>query len=305
MAAMAAGSDWSTRGLDEALRRRLEQELSGSELTSVLLALAEARAAARRPADLLAQWQRDRFVAPCPVDARTLRRVELALFDAAAGFEAVELSPLAPLGSCSVLAPVSQKRVVGTLRSTEVVADPTNVLALLAAERLRRDPQAELRLAAAQRCVRAQAVPQRPGFQAHFALFCLASAGHERAAHGFVVQAVVEQVGILVDALARLMPGRRFTLRLLATPECEHVAGRIADELARRDAMPAVRHEALQSPYYAGLRFMLDAAGEEHERWPLADGGVFDWLQQLAANRKLRFVACGMGTQLIASQLAA
>jgi hypothetical protein len=191
---MTASAGWAARGLDGALRQRLEQELSGSELTTVLLALAQARAAARRPADLLAQWTNDRFVAPCPVDARTLRRVELELFDAAAGYEAVELSPLAPLGSSSVLAPVSQKRVVSTLRSTEVVADPTNVLALLAAERLRRDPRAAPRLAAAQRCVRAQAVPDRPGFQAHFAVFCLAAAAHERASHGCVEQAVVEQV---------------------------------------------------------------------------------------------------------------
>jgi hypothetical protein len=300
---MTASAGWAARGLDGALRQRLEQELSGSELTTVLLALAQARAAARRPADLLAQWTNDRFVAPCPVDARTLRRVELELFDAAAGYEAVELSPLAPLGSSSVLAPVSQKRVVSTLRSTEVVADPTNVLALLAAERLRRDPRAAPRLAAAQRCVRAQAVPDRPGFQAHFAVFCLAAAAHERASHGCVEQAVVEQVDILAGALARLLPGKKLALRLLATPQRAALAQRIGKQLAQRASSPVVTHEPLHSPYNAGLRFMLDVAGDEQTRWPLADGGAFDWLQQLAANRKLAFVASGLGTQLIAARL--
>jgi hypothetical protein len=33
---------------------------------------------------------------------------------------------------------------------------------------------------------------------------------------------------------------------------------------------------------------------------PLIDGGVFDWVGQLAANRKFRYIASAMGTQLTA-----
>ena len=33
---------------------------------------------------------------------------------------------------------------------------------------------------------------------------------------------------------------------------------------------------------------------------PLIDGGAFDWLGKLTANRKLVFVASGMGSQLAA-----
>jgi hypothetical protein len=36
-----------------------------------------------------------------------------------------------PLGTCHVVAPVSQNRVVSTVRGTEVVSDSTNVLAQL------------------------------------------------------------------------------------------------------------------------------------------------------------------------------
>lgn len=32
----------------------------------------------------------------------------------------------------------------------------------------------------------------------------------------------------------------------------------------------------------------------------LSDGGAFDWLGKLASNRRLGFVASGMGTQLVA-----
>ena len=56
---------------------------------------------------------------------------------AAEQFEAVELSPLAPLGVCSVVGLASQNKIVSALRGTEVVSDPTNVLALECARRLR------------------------------------------------------------------------------------------------------------------------------------------------------------------------
>ena len=39
-------------------------------------------------------------------------------------FEPIELSPLGPLGNCSVLATVHQNKVVTTIRNTKVMADP-------------------------------------------------------------------------------------------------------------------------------------------------------------------------------------
>ena len=45
-------------------------------------------------------------------------------------YEPVELSPLAPLGTSSVVGTVHQNKVVSTSRNSEVLSDPTNVLAL-------------------------------------------------------------------------------------------------------------------------------------------------------------------------------
>src|SRR5262249_15888682 len=151
-------------------------ELSGSELSSVLLEIMQRRAGARSSSEVLAQYQRDPFCRPASVDQRTAVALDAQLLAAAEGFEAIELSPVAPLAGCSSLAPPGQNRVLSALRSTEIVADPTNVLALECALRLRRVP-APVHLATSQRVIRAQQVPRLPGYASHFRIFVLASGG--------------------------------------------------------------------------------------------------------------------------------
>jgi hypothetical protein len=286
--------------IDEALHRALSQGIAATELWSLLLSVLENRAAQRTPASVRQQWQTDRFVQPSAIDQRTLNELDSHLLAAAAAFEALELSPLAPLATCSAVALTSQNRVVSTARGTEVVSDPTNVLALECAKRLRVAPHAVVKLATSHRCVRAQAVPDRPGFAAHFRIFCLATAGHEQKDHAFVTTALTEQIRTHIAALDRLekhgyhFPYRR--LRLLATPERAHLAQRIAAAIPE---IPAAL-EPLEHQYYDGLRFMLDAGTPDGSVIPLIDGGAFDWLRKLTANDRMVLVASGMGSQLAA-----
>ena len=172
-------STWKDAGVDASVHDALAAQLTGSALRSLLLSVAQRRAMARGPSDVLQQFEQDRFVGIAPVDQRTLRRLELTLLEVADAYDAVELSPVAPLGTCAAVAPGSQNRIVSTMRGTEVVSDPTNVLALECARRLRADPAATVRLATTHRCVRAQSVPAGRGMAAHFSMFCLATAGHE------------------------------------------------------------------------------------------------------------------------------
>ncbi len=300
---------WPIRVLDVACRRALERQLKPTELWSTLLSVVQQRSRARAPADLMRQWQRDRFVKPCPIDQRVLRRLELQLLEAARGFEAVELSPLAPLGTCSVVTPGSQERIVSTVRGTEVVADPTNVMALMCAERLRTQPAAEVRLATVHRCVRAQRFPDKPGFSANFSLFCLASAARERADHAFLVDALAEHAAVHLGALenihSQLGTFPALLVRLLSTSARRHVADRLQGRLRQRWPSLEVEHDTLESAYYDGIRFMIDTRAESDERLPIADGGAFDWVQRLASNDRLTFVASGLGTQLLATALQA
>lgn len=292
---------WISADPDDARALAALERSPGAELTSLLLELSERRARARSPAEVLRQWERDTFTTPAALDLRLLLRAELRLLDAATGFEAVELSPLAPLATCAAVAPTSQNRVVSTIRGTEVVSDSTNVMALECARRLRRERERPVRMVTCQRVVRAQAVPKLPGHAHHFKLFALATAGLETRDHGFVVSALREQIEVVLaglDALAR--DGFRLqvrTLRLLATPARAQLADRIADALAGR--VEVVR-APLEHAYYAGLRYMVDVAAPDGAVFPLADGGAFDWVARLTSNRRHVFVASGLGTQLVA-----
>ena len=291
---------WVGAGLPPGAYDALTDGLPPSRLWSLLLEVAEARAAGRRPAELVEQWDRDRFVQPALVDQRSLIDVDRHLLAAALAFESIELSPVAPLGVCSIMGHASQNKVLSALRGTEVVSDPTNVMALECARRLRRDPAAVVRLATSHRCVRAQEIPKRPGLTANFRIFCLVSAGLERQNHAFVVEAIAEQMTIMLDALDRLerhgfaFPDRRITV--LATEENAALGDRIAATLGR----PAVARARLEHPYYTnGLRFQMSARSSDGIEIPLIDGGAFDWVAKLTSNRKAGYVASGLGSQLV------
>lgn len=280
---------------------RLVDGLSGSELQSLLLEVMDARASVRSAKELVAQYGRDPFCVPSPVDLRAMLAIDSHLLAAADRFEAVELSPVAPMGTCSVVGPTHQNRVLSALRATEVVSDPTNVLALECALRLRARPEVDLHLATSHRVVRAQPVPKQPGFAQHFRLFVLGSAGIERKDHAFTIETVALHVHTILAGLTRLEQqgyalGRR-RVEILASSERQGLGDHLA-ELLEAD------HQLLKHPYYSGgLRYRIWVAGPSGEELPLADGGTFDWLSQLSSNRRAVFVGSGLGSQLIALRL--
>lgn len=292
--------DWARAGIEAAAYTALAKGLAASELWSLLLDVVEQRAAQRSAAEVLQQWERDRFVCPASIDQRTLNRLDGHLLAAASAFEALELSPLAPLGSCSAIALASQNKTVSTIRGTEVVSDPTNLLALESARRLRGNAAQTIKLATNHRCVRAQPVPNHAGYAAHFRLFCMATAGHERKDRGLLVESLSEHMQTHLSALNRLeqhgygFPDR--IVKILATPELRALGERIASNLG---GTPVV-FETLTHDYYDGLRFMISARCPSGEHMPLIDGGSFDWLRKLNSNNKLVFVASGLGSQLAA-----
>jgi hypothetical protein len=296
---------WIEQSVGAEALEQLAAGLPGSELSSVLLEVMQRRAAARTPAEVLAQYQRDRFCQPAAIDPRVSLDIDRHLFAAADGFDAIELSPVAPLATCSSVGPTAQHRVLSALRSTEIVADPTNVLALECALRLRAGGAA-VHLATSQRVVRAQPVPKLPGYTQHFRIFVLASGGIEAKEHAFTVAALERHIRTMLAALDRLeADGYGFGARrvdLLATPARAALADRIAAALGG----VTVQRKPLEHPYYsAGLRYMLWVTAPDGAELPLIDGGAFDWLATLSANRRAVYVASGAGAQLIALRFRA
>lgn len=272
-----------------------------SDNVPLLLELARRHAARRRPADLLAQAARDPFVTPSGLDQRLVHRLDGLALDAAEGFEAVLLSPLAPLGTCSTVSPTTQDRAVTTTRGTEVVSDPTNVLALLAATRLAAG-EGRVRLCTVHQVVRPQRFGSKNGFSQHFRLFAMAEAGRGLPEHGFDIEAMVGQARVLLrlmdaaEALGCRFPDRRF--HLLVAEGAAPIGDRLRSTLASAFPTVPLAEGVLASGYYAGVRLLIETTSRSGVRVPLGDIGRFDWAAKLTSDRRMRLVCSGIGLQL-------
>ena len=192
----------------------LAERLAPTDLQSLMLEVYRRRARATAPAELLERYAQNRFVRPATSDPRTLIEFDRRAFELLPGlYEPIELSPVAPLGTHSVVATVDQNKVVATSRNTEVVADSTNVQALESAFRRRKNGALEVKLAASHRLLRAQKFDS-PGAVSHFRLLTLTAAGRDEGSHRFEMRVLRVQIGYFLRLLGALTPARaqvRFT----------------------------------------------------------------------------------------------
>ncbi|TWP46506.1 hypothetical protein FKR81_35680 [Lentzea tibetensis] len=253
--------------------------LPGADLATLLLAVMRKRANNLTAPDVLRRYRTDRFVTPAQVPFRDIRRAENALLDALPDdVELLQLAPVVPLGTHSVMSTVDQNNVVSTIRGTEVAADPTNALALEAAVR-RRAGQDLVELASVQRVVRAQVVDGAARF-AHFTLFGRVSAGRDTGNREF--------------ERANLVAHMRFLAQVCAPAEfrvtCFDPRFRWALDLP-----DVVEDPTRQTGYYEGLCFKVFRDGVE-----VGDGGFVDWSRHLLADRKERMLISGVGVDRLA-----
>ncbi|KQP01879.1 hypothetical protein ASF30_04805 [Leifsonia sp. Leaf264] len=230
--------------------------------------------------------------------------LDVLALNAAHDYEALLLSPVAPIGVTSVLAPTSQDRVLSTIRGTEVVSDATNVLALECALRLRRDSAAHVRLCTVHQLLRMQPTTTDSGRSKHFRLLMLADAGAGLPEDGFEVTAVIAHLSVyrrLLDAAAQShgLAWERPALILRTNDALPAISTRLRVAICASFPDVAIREEHLDSTYYQGLRIgygVHDSDGVFHE---IVDLGVFDWVAQLTSNRRHRLVASAIGLQLL------
>jgi hypothetical protein len=287
-----------------ALLDLLGRRLGGAELTTLLLEVFRLRAAQLTPADVMRRYAEDRFAAPGAVPFGRLRQAEDALLSAIPeDFELLTLSPVAPLGTHSVVGTVDQNNVVSTVRASEVAADATNGLTLEAAARRRaaldgnsRSTDA-VRLAAIQRVVRGQQFAGPARF-AHFSLLAVVTAGRDAGNLAFEQQHATEHLALLTAALRRA-GARQVQIRLTLldqrfTPVAEAVRQSIADAQVVDD--PGRR----PGGYYTGLCYKV-LAGNAEELSEFGDGGFVTWSQKLLGNRKERLLTSGIGVDRVAS----
>jgi hypothetical protein len=294
MASHPADRAW--RQLEAAPRAALEHDLSQPDLQTLLLDVTRQRAAAVAPAGLMRRWRQDRYVTPSASDPRAVSRTEARLWELLpAEFTGIELSPVTPLGTCAALGPVSQNRVISTIRGSEVVSDPTNVLALEAAWRRRAAAAGAepVHLACCQTVLRAQPFDGPALFQ-HFRLFALVTSARDRGSAATEAGLLTAHLKFWAAALADLAQGRQSTLTytVFGFPP---LAERVKDTV-----LPAIRPlpdtvTLAEDPdrqhgrgYYERGAIKLYVDGME-----VGDGGFTDWTARLNNDAKERcFTSC-------------
>jgi hypothetical protein len=287
-------------------RAALESGLSPADLQTMLLGVSRSRAAAVTPARLMQRWRQDRYVQPVVSDPRPVWELEARLWALLPDeFAGIDLSPVAPLGTCSAVGPVSQDRVISTTRGSEVVSDPTNVLALEAASRRQRSGAPAVSLACCHRVLRGQPFDAPGAFQ-HFRLFALVSTARDRGSGQTEAALLTTHLQFWSRALSELLPARRVALQYTVfgfQPLHERMADTVLPALQPLPAGVAVEEDAGRERargYYERGAIRIDA--QTGDRWQeVGDGGFTDWTARLLNDAKERCLISCVSTERLAA----
>jgi hypothetical protein len=286
----------------------LEDGLSSTDLQSLLLDLARTRAHRSTPASVRRRWQQDRFVQPSPIDPRRLAEVNIHLWRLLPpDFEGLALSPVTPLGTCAAVHATDQNRVLSTVRSSEVVSDQTNVLALEAA-RQRLAGRAETHLAASHRVLRNQQFSHRDA-RPHFELFALLSSARDTGSARTEADMLVKHLRFWGEAVSALVD-HKVVVDLTVIDDAA-LGERIRDTVQPQLQAPPLQALHLRdSPgrkqgigYYRSAAFKIILCSDDGTESELGDGGFTAWTATLTADAKERCLISCVSSERLA-QLA-
>lgn len=274
--------------------------LPSSDFNSLMMEVFSQRVEQITPSDLFRHYTQNRFVKPAHVDFVSLLAFELNLLKKAqvSGFEPLELSPVSPVGACSVVATVNQNKVLSALRGTEVMADATNSLALESVSRRKvaNFDQNCIRLCTVHRHLRTPYV--KPPFTAHFKIFCMVTGGKDTGSLQFEKQHVVEHLRLITDYLKTFNAVESISINLKSTQQSNPSFEVLCEEVQKQILGVSFAQESINQGYYQTIQFKVQVKikGNTYE---IADGGLVDWSKKLSDNHKERMVTSGIGLELL------
>jgi len=290
----------------------LTDQLTFSELQSLLLKTIELKVKTRSLNDLLKDYQSGRFVKPSDVNPLIHRKLELAIFSLLPdNFEIIDLSPLAPLGTSSLLTTVHQNNVISTIRNTEVAADTTNILALECAVRrkdlYKADPKSfeKTKLCSGQRLTRAQSF-EGEYFSAHFCVVALCTAGRDEGNTKFEIESLNEHIGFYIKIFDQLIDRKEIKNICVKFFNYEGydnsgMQKKIQSHFdSRKDIyFRTEENSEFGKGYYSRLRFAISVINQNNQEFDYVDGGFVDWTSRLLNSKKERLLTSGVGTDYI------
>jgi predicted acetyltransferase len=281
----------------------LETKMSMSEITTLLLEVFRTKTQRMKPAELLRQYEMNRFVKPSELSPVLVYRFSADLLEMAEkqGYSPLELSPVTVLGSCSVVAQVDQNKVLSALRGTEVVSDAANALALsicaLKNNMKNNIKKSErLRYCAVHRHIRTQKFQGKNQFS-HFILYGMVISGADEGNFKFEKEALWETFAFYHDYLSN-QPYLKNPRFIVWPRRGENDFTKKVLEFLHQDNSWDIREEDALSEnnYYQGLQFKIKASYGNTE-YEIGDGGFVDWPQKLIQNHKERMLISALGLE--------
>ncbi len=284
----------------------LANELSGSELNTVLLDVFNRRVQQETPSSLLQKYENNKLVKPAPLeDVLDYKENELRTYKliAGRGFKPVELSPVAQLGTSSVMATVDQKKVLTALRNTEVQADPTNAIALHYAS-LKKKGELDNKIhnySNISRVIRTQ-VFDNPNFTPHFIVLALISCGRDTGSFTFEKEELLKHLTTSYE-ICKSFGVEKIYYEIIPCKGYDKQSTLITESVSYVQQKNSNLKIVIVEPqhdnnYYHGFRIkqqiMIGSNTIE-----IADGGLLDWTQQLLNNKKERMMTFGLGIQIL------
>lgn len=277
--------------------------LSNSELNSLLLVVHRQTTEQMTPAELLRKYQENRFTKPCNCDPASMYRLAAALCELAKeqNICPVLLSPVAPLGSCSVFGCVNQNKVLSGVRNCETMADVSNILAIIIADQINvgHKVEDELHFCALHSVVRAQKF-SKAGNYSHFHLFCMVSAGRDRGSYRSEMQLMGKQLDFL-HRIFRQIPETSLSMVIQKRGGYKDGDGFLSRMLEyihtiQPDLSVTITKDDTDNLYYRGLNYKL-YLHTVNGSFEVGDGGFVDWIERMTGNQKIRCLICGIGME--------
>ena len=249
----------------------LSDELSGSELNTVLLDVFNKRVQQETPSSLLSKYEGNKLVKPALLEG--------------------------------VIATVDQKKVLTSLRNTEVQADPTNAIALHYAS-LKKKGELDNKTynySNISRVIRTQ-VFNNPNFTPHFTVLALISCGRDTGSFNFEKEELLKHLTTSYE-ICKSYGVEKIYYEIIPCKGYDSQSPLIMESISYVREKNSNLEVLVIAPehdnnYYHGFRIkqQIVIGGNTIE---IADGGLLDWTQQLLTNKKERMMTFGLGIQVL------
>ena len=277
--------------------------LTNSDFNSLMLEIFQSRASDITPAEMVKAFQANRFCVPSKIDPAAYRNLETEFLSAAQELDikAVLFSPSAPFASSSVFGCVNQNNIVSAVRGTEILSDPTNMLAIIIAEKLKNkkaDNTTPIHYCTTARVLRAQVFPNTGRHFTHFGIFCIVSSGKDNGSYGCEMALFQKQLLFYKKLLwDKYDANLSIALRKRhgysdADGFLDRIAELIKSEFSDTPLSLNLEHE--DNNYYKGIGYTIYME-KDGNKIVIGDGGFVDWMQRMTNNKKERCLVSGIG----------